>query len=183
MSVLDPYLSVATQLVKTGEMPKSGPPKDLTSPDPRLNLDRIQRYLQNLPADYADFDMRSFVKNADLDDLAVYVKQNGSVRSCGTAACAVGHGPAAHMFMNADEIELIAEGDDAGAFWRYGERVFGTRINSPAFEWMFGGGWRHVDNSVHGAAKRIRYYLANGVPDGFTYAFEGSNYKELYADA
>jgi len=31
-------------------------------------------------------------------------------------------------------------------------------------EWLFGYGWKYSDNTPIGAAKRIRYFLANGVP-------------------
>lgn len=150
--------------------------KDKTDADPRVNLARLATYLEKLPADYEQFEMSSFVEDADPVKVQNYVVNNGSVASCGTAACAVGHGPAAHMFFNSKEL-LLLQGEtpwNIGEAWmNYARRVFDT--NTLTFEWMFGGCWASVpddsvdpvDNTVRGAAARIRYFLAHGVPEDF----------------
>lgn len=175
----EPFKSVLQHLTKTGELPVTPkPPVDLTSTDPRLNLDRLATYLEALPADYADFEMRTFVQGVDRDKLMVYAERNGSVSSCGTAACAVGHGPAAHMFFNAEELETIRSNSMGLAWFQYAERVFGVGPHSNEFDFLFGGSWTYSDNTVHGAAKRIRYYLAHGVPEDFSIF---SDYDEMVA--
>jgi len=158
--------------------------KDLTSLDTDENLVRLATYLESLPADYEDFDMRDFLEANGLDALLQYVEQNGSVQSCGTAACAVGHGPAAHMFMNAEERKLMREDDPGLAWFAYSNRVFDAPESSPQFDWMFGGGWGNADNSVRGAAARIRYYLDHGAPDNFEHVsmYSYQNYVNDYQE-
>lgn len=167
--------------------------KDLTSPDPRVNLKRLATYLEKLPADYAHFEMSSFIEASITDKVKTYVVNNGSVASCGTAACAVGHGPAAHMFFNEQELNMLGRGIYyTGEAWSaYAGRVFGAGNGSEAFEWMFGGNWGRdfdpdeddeslrPDNTVRGAAARIRYYLAHGVPDDFDETCTG-DFIKLY---
>lgn len=137
----------------------------------RANLAKLSAYLKALPEDYARFEMATFlgVNRRDTSDifempeLEQYLRQNGGPPGCGTVACAVGHGPAAHIFMTEKEIT----GGFAGApDWdAYVERVFGTEDDT--FEWMFGGDWHRCDNTPLGAAKRIDYFLAYGVPEDF----------------
>lgn len=157
--------------------------KDKTSADPRVNLDRLATYLEALPADYDKFKMESFLalnwRHSDTyKALAKYQLQNGSVQSCGTSACAVGHGPAAHMFLTEAETQL----GPVTSWIVYCRRVFGCsqQHEAEAFEWMFGGAWSGVDNTVRGAAARIRYYLAHGVPDEFGPHNPWDQFVEMY---
>ena len=146
------------------------PAIDTTSTDTRVNLATLASYLESLPEDYAEFEMESFL-DADLYDetnqkvVKQYLLANGGVASCGTSACAVGHGPAAGLFFKADEIVLDYD-DELLPKWRdYMRRVFGISGCGCGFDFMFGSNWSDVDNTVHGAAARIRYYLAEGAPD------------------
>lgn len=126
-------------------------PVDLTD-EQRANLAKLAAYLRTLPADYPDFEMRGFVREGD--------RTFAHIAGCGTAACAVGHGPKAG-------IEPLR-----GESWfAYSYRTFvpvyvdGCEVNGRVWDWCFASSWARVDNTVHGAAARIEYMLAHGVPD------------------
>jgi hypothetical protein len=127
----------------------------------RDNLTKLANYLDALPKDYKDFDMCDF--NYDSDQSLDIADRR---YDCGTAACAVGHGPAAG-------IRVYKDAD----WFAYCERAFGiTRYaadhdydEDKDFEYLFGSGWGDYDNTPHGAAARIRTYLELGgkVPEGW----------------
>jgi hypothetical protein len=78
--------------------------------------------------------------------------------SCGTVACAVGHGPAAGIRVYGD-----TDWSD------YADRVFGEMPEND-FTYMFGSSWSYSDNTPKGAAARIRTYVALGrTPDGWSF--------------
>lgn len=120
----------------------------------RANLETLAAYLWTLPANYPDFEMSDFVSAAD-----PFGREASFAHvACGTAACAVGHGPKAGI------------APVAGEMWRdYSERVFISPkteydTEDDAWEWCFGAGWARTDNTVHGAAARIEWMLEHGVP-------------------
>lgn len=116
----------------------------------RENLEKLAAYLEALPEDYQDFDMSIFSGN----------NSEPTVNPCGSAACAVGHGPNAGIRPYAD------------ATWEaYACRVFGVELHGTGhfahpggqlWHWCFEGDWCDIDNSAKGAAWRIRYYLQAG---------------------
>lgn len=117
----------------------------------RANLEKLASYLEALPAGYEGFSMREFFEEE--------YRRHGNPRfaplagRCGTIACAVGHGPAAGI--------PIAPEDDC---WiDYSDRVFA--LTEKEWRWCFDGSWANVDNTPHGAAKRIRHLLLHGIPD------------------
>lgn len=126
----------------------------IVSDDQVANLRKLSAYLRTLPADYPDFEMDKFTQ-----DGAGSSWHRAHVPACGTAACAAGHGPAAQ----------IAPID--GETWAaYTKRAFiddGSQfdVRWAAWNWCFGGDWSETDNTVHGAANRIDWLLANGLPE------------------
>ncbi len=129
----------------------------------RANLEKLASYLEGLPEDYAHFDMGLYVDdNGDDDAVAHYARHNGGVASCGTTACAVGHGPAAGVLV--DEIFITRWSISWG---QYARMAFGCGPGSQFFEWLFSEDWSDVDNTHHGAAARIRAFLDKGIPQGW----------------
>lgn len=119
---------------------------DFITDEQEANLRTLAAYLLTLPADYPDFEMNDFAAD-DSDPRDV---------SCGTAACAVGHGPMAG----------VDPGDETDWF-EYSYCAFieeGKSLSSRAWQWCFGGAWSRSDNTVHGAAKRILWLLDSGLP-------------------
>ena len=134
----------------------------------RDNLLKLAIYLEKLPTDYQHFDMGGYYDryhNLTPEQQVDYALNNGGVDklNCGTVACAVGHGPAAGLLMTPSQVY--------GRFplWEsYCCETF-VDIDTSEFEWMFGGRWGDVDNTPHGAAKRIRYILNHAdVPHEFS---------------
>jgi hypothetical protein len=121
------------------------------TPEQVANCRKLAAYLRTLPADYPDFEMSSFTNEGERGE--GYAPAYDA--PCGTAACAAGHGPRAGIEPDGDED------------WEsYSERCFAPDSggeNSP-WEWCFSGSWYRVDNTVHGAAARIKYMLTRGVP-------------------
>jgi hypothetical protein len=123
----------------------------------KINLDKLATYLEALPADYREFDMRDF-NTKEGDEYAYHrsLDLDERVYGCGTAACAVGHGPAAGVRPYADR-----------NWFCYAERAFGvgdgcSTDEEDRFEYLFGSSWTSYDNTPHGAAARIRKYLDLG---------------------
>lgn len=74
---------------------------------------------------------------------------------CGTAGCAIGHGPYAGIPKTTDE-----------NWSEYSSRVFGLSITDcergeDMWDWCFSDMWEDIDNTPEGAGKRILYLLHN----------------------
>jgi len=157
--------------------------------DKRANLKKLADYLAALPTDYAAFEMEDFLQPVSRqivdkmnDDFRKaereYALNNGGVAQCGAVACAIGHGPTAGIHALPEHMKGSAIGGDIELrtinWFAYADTFFLEPRADNAFEWMFGGGWSNYDNTHQGAAKRIYYFLENGVPDDF---------EDAYADA
>ena len=83
--------------------------------------------------------------------------QHACKHTCGTSACAVGHGPSAGIEPLRDE-----------SWVKYSKRVFiefteTDRLAELAWEWCFSDEWSEVDNTASGASRRIDYLLEHGL--------------------
>ena len=107
------------------------------------NLAKLGKYLSSLPEDYQDFGMQYFV-----DGTSERQDDHAHIAKCGTAACAVGHGPRAGI--------KPKKGED---WMEYSSRAFGLNTEllheMYLWEWMFGSDWSRVDDTPQGAARRI----------------------------
>lgn len=143
----------------------------------RTRLDKLATYLEGLPADYEHFGMKSWLRPKswdEFDSVVRYARENGGVASCGTAACAVGHGPAAGVLVPSRHVE------NDYVDWSGYSTMFVPSADGVEFTWLFASKWCGVDNHHYGAAARIRYLLDRGVPpEGFRVA--GRYWPEVYA--
>jgi hypothetical protein len=140
----------------------------------RANLTNLAAHLKALPDDYGHFGMSTYanvMSDGYLETSCAWQKPVAiDINVCGTAACAVGHGPVIG-------IEPL-EGED---WTRYAARAFGAteeRYNL-SFDWLFSGSWGDRDDTTKGAAFRIEYYLKHGIPKAFT---DADGYVEDFAD-
>lgn len=118
----------------------------------RANLMRLAAHL-DLGVTNREFDMGTF---NDLD------AQPDKAHSCGTVACAAGHGPS---------LGIIVDGCDG---WiAYCDKAFGAPIGEPSHDWLFSGSWGIYDNSPRGAAARINYALKQGIPENAREQMDG----------
>lgn len=141
----------------------------------RTRLDKLATYLEGLPEDYAHFRMWMWITGASEEGQIRYARRNGGVASCGTAACAAGHGPAAGVLVPP---RFICSGT---VWWRqYALEMFvGGDVHKEI--WVFGGTWDGVDGGHYAAAARIRYLLDNGEPPEGMGSFADSQFIPLYA--
>jgi hypothetical protein len=116
------------------------------------NLLKLAEYLEALPADYRHFDMELFIKSGTEFRPTYPAKAEETIKHCGTAACAIGHGPSAGILPPS-----IPAMNNWGV---YCEEAFGMNFMDNEGQWCFGSNWCEHDNTPAGAAARIRYLLA-----------------------
>lgn len=126
----------------------------------RENLEKLAAYLEALPPDYGSFRMDIFMSEAGEHRLA----DGHDPYECGTVACAIGHGPAAGIPLNEEEIKILRSADGRIGFhhmWEdYSDRVFfDSNVHDLWWTWCFSGLWSRVDDTPQGAVKRIRWLL------------------------
>lgn len=135
-------------------------------------LRKLARYLDTI-VDEKKFNMNVYLGNTN--ETFEYPAATEEVyHNCGTSACALGHAP---FLFPAKE----------GEQWEdYTKRVFGMHPFTRHWHWMFSTFWSRVDNTPQGAAKRIRYWCRNKVPEKFLHNILDS-YREFgpnfYKDA
>ena len=129
------------------------------TPEQKANLATLATYLEaHVPP--PEFGMSGFLDvpydvQPDDDEFEYdeYVPNNLEIyHTCGTSACAVGHGPLAMP-------DSLTE---KGETWNeYSRRMFGCGLYTAfnKFNWMFGYEWAQIDDTPTGAAARIRYFL------------------------
>lgn len=101
------------------------------------------------------FDISAYLMDAD-GEITPDSAKNKVYKSCGTTACAAGHGPLAGIKWKESD----------GSDWNsYCTRAFGAPPISNLWEWLFSPDWADIDNTPEGAAARIKWYLAHGTPD------------------
>lgn len=134
----------------------------------RENLTTLANYLLALPTDYQHFGMSHF------SELGHGPRDYYLSPSCGTVGCAAGHGPAAGLKPTVNDVD----------WWVYIERVFGLPDGTQEWDWCFSAHWGEfdIDNTPHGAGRRILHMLEHGVPVGFWDAdpTEWSDFVQVY---
>lgn len=118
----------------------------------RANLLKLAQYLLSLPVDYPRFCMEEYATDHGGGSMTYLSSKRQNW--CGTAACALGHGPAAGIYGS----------DSCGSWVFYAFEQFGLSDCTYEWSWCFASSWSYVDNTHHGAAKRILYFLDNGAP-------------------
>lgn len=127
------------------------------------NLRKLADGLSKLPEDYTKFTMADFVvDNGGWNDGFKYTSTLCALldmHKCGTSGCAVGHGPL--LGIGVEEFN-----DCEGAWGTYCQKVLINRVvDEEAWDWCFSSDWTHVDNTPHGAARRILWLLDKGLPE------------------
>ena len=118
----------------------------------KARLKLLADYLLALPEDYQHFDMRDWHEEY-LRPIGAYLEE---APHCNTAGCAVGHAP----YVQGLPKPWVNEnwGD-------YSERIFGMKDVDAEWKWCFDAAWEDVDNTPHGAAKRILQLISTGLPE------------------
>lgn len=125
------------------------------------NLDKLATHLESLPEDYQAFSMRYYYaiplegssREYGISPTEFIELPKEEKYACGSAACAIGHGPAAGIPIHAGE-----------SWFGYAERVFGYEDgNNDTGKYIFSSGDREdeSEHDPHAAAARIREVLAH----------------------
>lgn len=156
------------------------------------NLEKLADYAWNIPEDDKYFDMDHWaakvmpaqyqthygetIANEVVQLRPLSVSKLSATKSrheCGTVCCLLGLGPFAG----------IEPTEDTDNWRRYASANFTNEFDT-LYVFLFHHYWKHIDNSPKGGAKRIHWFLENGMPlktpltrliDQFDSAFE--NYK------
>lgn len=130
----------------------------------RALLKELALHLWGLPENYGGFSMAHFCRakpGEHQTPSAAWVPHQVSLvhelhEQCGTVACAAGHIP----ILRDAPLPREKEG-----WLPYIRRAVGIGYynNSNDYRWMFSGKWASIDNTPHGAARRIWYYLLKSV--------------------
>lgn len=120
------------------------------TPYQKKNLRKLSKGLKN--RDFpGSFDMTYFLVGKW--DVSVYP---ANLSDCNTVGCALGWGTL-----------IVKDRMRRESYIKYASRVFGMRLGSSAYYWLFDQRWANIDNTPEGAAARIDWYLENGVPEWF----------------
>lgn len=153
----------------------------------RDNLFKLAGYLLNLPKNYKHFDMatcRSRVPRkvrvrdwwgegyklveqrghayAFTELAGTEINNEKNLTECGAVACALGHCADAGI-KPLITCGLIDWKETAGKLFGAYSGTYATYQD--IWLWLFSGSWEHTDNTPHGAAMRICWLLANGLPN------------------
>lgn len=125
------------------------------------NFTQLAEFLESFPHSDDRFHMRMFVGrrvNGILDHADMDASSSAQLQTdCNTVACVLGW-----------SATLPGLEPEVRECWHsYSLRVFGVGLCSYYGKWVFGGFWADFDNTVTGAAKRIRLLLADKIPDEF----------------
>ncbi len=134
------------------------------------NLTKLAAYLEKLPADYEHFDMETYINySSSLEEGTIndYMRNNGGLYAkCGSAGCALGHGPEAGILAIEDDFNV--NGDTVEIDWEAYTGHFVHIGHQDLDQFLFGGAWENFDNTHYGAAARIRFILdGNPIPEGW----------------
>ena len=133
------------------------------------NLELLADYLEKLPSDYDKFEMRDWFNDGHFDLFPDDVVED--YNDCGFAACAVGH----CVF-----VDGLPKPNKNESWGRYAVRIFDIELGGEHFDWCFSSHWFDFDNTPLGAAKRIRYLIANPDLDDWDLRID-SDAAELYS--
>lgn len=145
----------------------------------KSNLKQLADYHGALPIGYSHFSMSGFhwsvSKGSPIGfETPIKIILEQRVSECGAVACVIGHSADAGLPI------VKLDGTDLPDWDGTSEHNFGCSLANPnlklkeAFEWMFGAGWANTDNSPHGAAKRIYWYLEHGTPTDWEEQMHGN---------
>jgi len=113
------------------------------------NLLKMADYIETVPQDR--FDMSRYRYGDTIS------------HECNSVGCIIGH---CIILDNLDNEDLPRRESKNINFLKWSEKFIGTDEHS-VWVYLFWANWRNTDNTPTGAAKRIRYYIVNGLPENW----------------
>lgn len=125
------------------------------------NLLKMADYIENVPQDVFSMD--------------VYRSRFQYLHKCNSVGCIIGHCTVLDSLSNIP-FNRDFSGDVTIDFSLWSEQYTGISSCSGSWMYLFSFGWSgsNGDNTPKGAAKRIRYYVKNGLPFNWRKQLEGS---------
>ncbi len=117
------------------------------------NLKLMADYIETVPPEM--FDMRTFRDRGFETEI-----------KCNSVGCVIGH--CVHL---GPEFVIITCGKIEFMFWSI--RFTGLHYQQDQWKWCFDSNWDEFDNTPTGAAKRIRWLIANGLPENWEEQMNG----------
>lgn len=117
------------------------------------NLLRMADYVETIPQE--QFDMEC------------YRYDDKTLPECNSVGCIIGH----CTILDADNLPRYGNGTID--FFEWGEKFTGIGWRSVDWVYLFDGMWCDTDNTPTGAAKRIRHYVENGLPEDWIEQIHG----------
>lgn len=124
------------------------------------NLIKLGRGLFLNPPPAEKFDMRQFVEFGHCEVPVKDALKELNDPKCGTVGCAVGFAPYYLSGGRFPKSCISTNGDVYISYGAYAEKYLVEDMD--VFEFLFGSGWRHTDNTAQGAGKRILMFLSHG---------------------
>lgn len=108
--------------------------------------------------------MADFIEKVpqEMFDISKYRRSNKSSPICNSIGCVIGH----CTELDPEGVEEFRDESGDIDFKEWSEHFTGL-INLKEWRWCFSAYWEDLDNTPTGAAKRIRYLVKYGLPEGW----------------
>jgi|GEM_PF-2667858 len=109
------------------------------------NLEEMADFIETVPSKF--FNMHRFRKGGRVTP------------ECDSVGCIIGH----CTILDKRPLPQLLNGEID--FYSWAEEFTGLPRRSPAWFYLFSSNWADTDDTPTGAAKRIRFFLKNGIPN------------------
>lgn len=97
----------------------------------------------------------------EMFDMGVYRCGDEITPECGSVGCIIGH----CTVLDNEPLPRYEYGNIDFNAWS--EKFTGIDLWDEEWDFLFSGAWERIDNTPTGAAKRIRYFVGNGLPENW----------------
>lgn len=87
---------------------------------------------------------------------------------CNSVGCVVGH---CTILDTAENIDVFRDENNHISFYSWSNKFFD--VHGIEWQWLFSDAWELIDNTTIGAAKRIRHFVENGLPQDYEQQMSG----------
>jgi hypothetical protein len=105
----------------------------------------------------------------ELFDMELIRKGDTKTRKCNSVGCIIGHS----TVLDKNPLPRLIYGSINFLAWS--KKFTGIRFLSDEGRFLFASAWQSIDNTPVGAAKRIRYFVKNGLPENWLKIMYGEN--------
>ena len=108
-------------------------------------------------------------------DMEIFRSGNDEKHNCDSIGCIIGHCVILDSLSNIPyDCDYHSNGEKSIDFHKWCREYTGIHFSSYSGLYLFSSEWSNIDNTPEGAAKRIRYFVKNGLPFNWSKQLEGS---------